>query len=187
MKRTILAFVGSSGCGKTMAVEMVKRMFNIPVVVSKTTRPMRDNEVNGVDHYFMNPFEYDRIDRNNPPLAYTYFGGCHYWVTWEDVCRLGSICSYVVDEDGLQDLLRAEYCNPDLLQVIPIRIHRKDELRAQVIPKERMARDEHRPDLRSSIYYAMIPNNRSVEEFQVLLAYLIDGILKDIYPPKTQE
>ena len=75
MKSTILAIVGPSGSGKTTLAEHLKDKLNIPVIVSYTTRPIRDGEIDGKDHHFVS-------EQDMPPhekmLAYTKFGGYHY-------------------------------------------------------------------------------------------------------------
>ena len=77
MKKTkIIAVVGPSGSGKTTAVEFASKALGIPVLVSYTTRPMREGEVNFKDHVFVTEKE---IPSQSKMLAFTRFGGYQYW------------------------------------------------------------------------------------------------------------
>lgn len=61
MKR-ILVLVGSSGSGKTtVANELEKRGFHR--LVTMTTRPMRDGEINHLHYHFVSEDEFWKIDR----------------------------------------------------------------------------------------------------------------------------
>ena len=72
MKSTIIAIVGNSGTGKTHLSQYLGTRLGIPVIVSHTTRPRRENEVHGKDYFF--------IDRRQIPpreemLTHTKYGG----------------------------------------------------------------------------------------------------------------
>lgn len=100
-KTRIIAVVGPSGSGKTTAVEFASRALNIPVVVSYTTRPMREGGVNGKDHFFVSEAE---MPKRCDMLAYTKFGGYDYWTEKQQIEGLESVF-YVIDEKGLDKLL----------------------------------------------------------------------------------
>ena len=95
-KPIIYAVVGASGCGKTTATKIMED-YGIPSLVSYTTRQIRADEVNGREHWFV-------TDNDIPPkkrmLAYTYFGGKHYWTTIDQIDSKSG-CTYVIDEIAL--------------------------------------------------------------------------------------
>lgn len=96
----IVAIVGPSGSGKTSLARFVGRALGLPVVCSYTTRPKRNGEINGEDHYFVND---EDMPSKEKMLAYTKFGGYHYWTLKSQV---DGTAIYVVDEEGLRMLNR---------------------------------------------------------------------------------
>ena len=97
--KTIVAIIGASGSGKTQLTLYAQR-FGYPVICSYTTRPMREGETNGVEHIFVAE---DNMPTKDKMLAYTFFGGYHYWAEKSQVDdNLPTI--YVIDEKGLVDL-----------------------------------------------------------------------------------
>lgn len=53
MKPTVIAIVGDSGTGKTHLSNYLKMRLGIPVIVSHTTRPRREDERHGRDYFFI--------------------------------------------------------------------------------------------------------------------------------------
>ena len=97
--KTIVAIVGASGSGKTQ-LSLYANKFGYPVICSYTTRPMREGETNGVEHIFVTE---DNMPTKDKMLAYTFFGGYHYWSEKSQVDNeLPTL--YVIDEKGLIDL-----------------------------------------------------------------------------------
>ena len=158
MKPIILAIVGPSGCGKTTMAEMLKQTMNIPVIVSYTTRPMRENEKDGVEHYFVTE---EQMPHKNQMLAYTKFGGYHYWAQLNQIPQTGA-CSYVIDERGLIKMMD-EFDNQ--YEIIPILIKRNAEKLKSSVDPDRLKRDVHRMTIEDAGYAAIIENNATLEEF----------------------
>lgn len=116
---TIIAFVGESGSGKTTIAQMLEKYNLFPSLVSYTTRPIRDNEINGVDHYFVSE---NIMPERDKMLAYTYFSGYHYWTELNDIKKCGSPIIYIIDEKGLIDLYQLE--KRQICKVIWVQIER---------------------------------------------------------------
>ena len=53
MRPIIIAIVGASGSGKTTLSKYLQRKYGIPAIVSTTTRPRREGEVEGEDYFFV--------------------------------------------------------------------------------------------------------------------------------------
>lgn len=67
----IIILVGESGTGKdTVLHELSKRSIDTHAFVSTTTRPMRENETDGVDYYFVNEAEFQQKIKNNDFVEY---------------------------------------------------------------------------------------------------------------------
>ena len=59
-----IALFGPPGAGKgTLVHELHRRIPNLWVSVSATTRPPRPNESDGVDYFFLTPIEFDARER----------------------------------------------------------------------------------------------------------------------------
>ncbi|MBS7376006.1 MAG: guanylate kinase, partial [Muribaculaceae bacterium] len=99
-KPLIYAVVGASGCGKNTATQIMEEL-GIPSLVSFTTRDMRPGEINGKEHWFVTENDIPPKDRM---LAYTYFGGKHYWTTIDQIPEKGG-CTYIIDEVALVEML----------------------------------------------------------------------------------
>ena len=96
MKR-LITITGPSGAGKDTVARMMSEMTDWPVLCSYTTRPMREGEEDGREHFFVEHFDvpFTKI------LAYTHYGGYDYWTSIDQV---KDTAIYVIDEVGLVEL-----------------------------------------------------------------------------------
>lgn len=81
--KTVLFFIGRSGSGKSTTEEVFVRArpTKFKKVVSLTTRPPRDSEVNGKDYHFVTDREFDVLDSKGEIIQYTEFAGYRYGST----------------------------------------------------------------------------------------------------------
>ena len=170
MRPIIIAIIGASGSGKTYAAKFLKNELNIPVIVSYTTRPIRSGEIEGEDHHFI-------TKKFKPPkkemLAFTRFGGYDYFALHSQVPQK-SLCSYVIDEDGLE-MLKQKYS--DRYSVIAIAIKcNPSALHQRGIEKERVLRDKARKNLPDHYFYSIIYNNGSLENFKASIIHEINKL-----------
>ena len=100
-KKTILCTVGRTGSGKNYISERLSTILDYPLVVSHTTRPKRDNETNGVEHWFDTKEEFDTLIQNNTMIAYTKIGEYEYCALLEDI---GDNAIYIIDPHGIEYL-----------------------------------------------------------------------------------
>lgn len=112
-KPLLLCVVGRSGSGKTSLVEYLANHADIPTVVSYTTRPMREGEQDGREHWFVGV---DRVPTDGM-VAYTKYGGHYYWT--EESQFKHSLMTYVIDEAGLA-FLREHYGDKFCIRTIYI-------------------------------------------------------------------
>lgn len=157
---TIVCVVGPSGCGKTTMARVVEGALDIPMLVSYTTRPKRDNEIDGIDHRFVTE---DQMPPREEMLAYTNFGGYHYWMPFSEIPYTGTgVCTYVIDEKGLQ-MLKENYSNQ--FNVKSILVKRNPELLIQQVGEERVKRDLGRITIPEEDYDYVITNNGRIDDF----------------------
>ena len=114
--KQFLLVVGESGAGKDTTVEKLKTVAHevagIPEIrpfVSFTTRPMRDGETNGVEHYFITDAEADYFltHCDNMVVAKTTIekeggsGGYRYFALVNEIFQGAN--TYVIDPNGIKD------------------------------------------------------------------------------------
>lgn len=158
MKQMIVCIVGPSGSGKTTLASIASKELNIPTLCSYTTRPKRENEINGVDHFFVSNEEMPTKDKM---LAYTKFGDYEYWSSIEQIPEDKPIL-YVIDEKGLM-MLMEEW--GDQYKIASLLIKRDKKLLIETVGEERVKRDHSRVKIDENSYDAVISNNGSLTEF----------------------
>lgn len=157
MKKTkIIAVVGPSGSGKTTAVEFASKALGIPVLVSYTTRPMREGEVNFKDHVFVTEKE---IPSQSKMLAFTRFGGYQYWTEKAQIEKYDKVF-YVIDEKGLSTLID-KY--EDRYEIIPILIECSSM--PWLDDDKRLNRDKDRISIAKETFEAVVANDGTIEKF----------------------
>ena len=73
------------------------------LVVSYTTRPIRENEIEGREHYFITDKEADKLLKENKVIAYTKIGETGYRYFTLENNLVNSNC-YIIDPTGIKDL-----------------------------------------------------------------------------------
>lgn len=124
-KKTIIAIIARSGAGKDYIAKRLSTILNYPLVVSHTTRPMRSNETNGVEHWFDSKEEFQNILDNQTVIAYTKIGEYEYCATLEDI---EDNCIYVIDPNGI-NYLKENFKNE--VNIVVVYIHCAKELRKE--------------------------------------------------------
>lgn len=70
MINRLIALTGKSASGKTTLAKMLTENFRYDKVITYTTRPMRDNETNGVDYFFVTEEEFYDMVQNDRFVEY---------------------------------------------------------------------------------------------------------------------
>lgn len=60
-KKKIICLIGPSGSGKTTLANAFVERYGGSVIISHTTRPIRDGEIDGVDYYFIDDTTYRNL------------------------------------------------------------------------------------------------------------------------------
>ena len=75
----VLVITGPSGVGKgTLIQELLRRLPELELSVSATTRPPRSGEVDGRDYHFLDPDEFERRARAGEFLEHAVYAGNRY-------------------------------------------------------------------------------------------------------------
>ena len=157
-KPLIYAVVGASGCGKNTATQIMEEI-GIPRLVAFTMLDMRPDETNGKEHWFVTDSDIPPKDRM---LAYTYFGGKHYWTTIDQIPAEGG-CTYIIDEVALVEMLEKFGKEIDFITVL---IKKDAHQIGQLVDAERMKRDEQRLKLDDDFYDIVITNNGTIADLR---------------------
>lgn len=103
-KKKIIILMGESGSGKDSIAKYLEEAMGIPPMVSYATRPMRECEEDGREHFFISQDEMDRIKKKECMLAWVKLGknGYEYCTTMS--CFTEPVMTYILDPDGLKNL-----------------------------------------------------------------------------------
>lgn len=113
---------GPSGVGKsTICGEVVKRLDNVCLSVSATTRPKSPGEVDGEDYWFLSESDFrERID-NDLLLEYAEVFGSLYGTPREkvdEVLRAGKTVILEIDVQGAKQV-KANFPNAVMIFILP--------------------------------------------------------------------
>lgn len=127
MNKVIIALVGKAGSGKdTIASILSKNRPEWNMIVSCTTRPMREGEQEGVNYHYLTNEEFAMKVLNGDMLEVTYFNNWHYGTaktSLKDGINLG-----VFNPEGF-DCLRETQLYDNEVTVIGFYIDCEDKLR----------------------------------------------------------
>lgn len=103
----IIAIIGKTATGKDTVARHLKKVYDIDQIVSYATRPKRETETEGVEHYFISKEEMSNIlAQHDKLLAYTKFPKTGY-----EYCasKIGldenKTYTYIINPDGVFWLL----------------------------------------------------------------------------------
>ena len=106
----IIAIIGEAGTGKDYFVNKLtkkyKKLFH--KIVSYTTRPRRDNEIEGQDYYFTTTEHFQEMIDNKQILEYTCFNDWYYGTHIDEFAK-NKINIGVFDPTGVRNLINAGY------------------------------------------------------------------------------
>lgn len=90
-KGFILVVSGPSGSGKSsISKEFLKDQANFDLSISHTTRPMRSNEINGRDYYFISKHSFTEMVERNEFIEWAEVFGNYYGTSKKEVERIVS-------------------------------------------------------------------------------------------------
>ncbi len=100
MDKLIFVILGKSGAGKTYLAKEISKYFNYTELVSSTSRPMREGEIEGVDYFFKTKEEMIKLQKENKFVESVCYNGWYYGVEKETIEKTNSNCVVVLDPKG---------------------------------------------------------------------------------------
>ena len=101
----VFCICGYSSSGKDSITNIVSKELNIPTLVSHTTRPMRDNEVNGETYHFISDTEFKANENNFLEQRHydTVYGTWRYGLHSSEIINK-PYSLFIVDRQGIEEL-----------------------------------------------------------------------------------
>ena len=99
----MIVLSGASASGKTEAAKMLMGKYGIQKAITTTTRPMRVNEVNGRDYFFVSKEQFEQLIKENKFVEHTVYNGNYYGSTKD---QIASDRVVVIDLEGLKSYSR---------------------------------------------------------------------------------
>ena len=137
MKNKIICIVGESGSGKNWVANHLEEEYNIPQLISRTTRPKRHPDEKG--YIFVSDKEFDRYQMDEM-VAFTIFGDHRYACLFKDIPDKVDIMSFICDENGLT-YLRQQHS--DYFDIFAFRLFAAEYKRLILVGEERIERDNN--------------------------------------------
>ena len=187
----LFVILGKSCSGKTTILNEVLSKLDIPVLLSQTTRPKRDNEIDGVDYNFVTMSEFDNDYKNENVLEYDVFRIDSIKQTWTYYTKKSDLLLdttsqiKIVSPTGLAQLMS----NKELKNnIVSIYIESSDKLRKKryltrcTSPdnmNDRFARDERAFQHLFTDYIILNDENMSINEASNQLINIIERELRN--------
>lgn len=125
-----------SGCGKDTVFKSLKGIRDDVVEsVSATTRAPREDEVDGVNYFFMSKDEFEDLINNDGLIEYANYGGNYYGTPVKgvnDAIKNDKICFLIIEVEGAKNVKRlypdalSVFLLPPSIEVLEYRLHKRN-------------------------------------------------------------
>jgi len=95
----MIILTGPSASGKTELAKILLQKYNIQKVVTHTTRPIRHNEIDGIDYHFVSEKMFVTLKKQDAFVETTLYNQYHYGTSFKE---LGDHKVVTVDPNGLK-------------------------------------------------------------------------------------
>ncbi|GEP74279.1 AAA family ATPase [Weissella thailandensis] len=151
MNRKVFVLTGNTGTGKTTVANYLNEFYEMPKVITHTTRPPREGEIDQIDYYF----ETEQSFENNHYLESVAYANYRYGSSYEGLERAwekSPLISIVLDTAGAKTY--SEKLG-DAAVVIFLTVTKTDELLGRLSKRgdnleetrRRMASEEYQRDV----------------------------------------
>lgn len=187
----LFVLVGKSASGKSTILNDVLSKLDIPVLLSNTTRPPRDNEIDGVDYNFVDMHTFDTDYKNENILEYDVFRLDSLKQTWvyytkkSDLLLPQTSQIKVVSPTGLAQLMSNKELKDNIVSIFidsPDKLRQKRYLSRSISPdsmSDRFERDEKAFQHLFTDYIILNDENTSIHEASNQLIDIIEKELKN--------
>ena len=187
----LFVLVGKSASGKSTILNDVLSKLDIPVLLSNTTRPPRDNEIDGVDYNFVDMHTFDTDYKNENILEYDVFRLDSLKQTWvyytkkSDLLLPQTSQIKVVSPTGLAQLMSNKELKDNIVSIFidcHDRLRQKRYLTRCISPdsmSDRFERDEKAFQHLFTDYIILNDENTSIHEASNQLIDIIEKELKN--------
>ena len=187
----LFCILGKSASGKTTILNEVLSKLDIPVLLSCTTRPPRNDESNGVDYNFVTFTAFDEDYKNENILEYDVFRIDSIKETWvyytkkSDLLLPTTSQIKIVSPTGLSQLMSNKELRDNIVSIYidaPDRLRKKRYLTREVSPdnmNDRFTRDERNFQHLFTDYIILNDENMSINEASNQLIDIIERELRN--------
>ena len=187
----LFVILGKSCSGKTTILNEVLSKLDIPVLLSQTTRPKRDNEIDGVDYNFVTMSEFDNDYKNENVLEYDVFRIDSIKQTWTYYTKKSDLSLdttsqiKIVSPTGLAQLMSNKELKNNIVSIYiesSDRLRKKRYLTRSISPdsmNDRFARDEKAFQHLFTDYIIINDENMSINEASNQLINIIERELRN--------
>ena len=108
----IFVISGPSGVGKSTIIKNLERQDELYFSISYTTRPIRIDESEGIDYYYISENQFNEMIDQEKFVEYEEYGGYMYGTARSELSKLSSYSALVLDLEvnGATNILK-EYAN----------------------------------------------------------------------------
>lgn len=175
--KKIICIVGPSGSGKTTIANVLKREFDIPELVSHTTRERRVGETDGESYHFVTSDVFNTIDM----VEKSIYAGNHYGLSKEEISKKLEVEDVVVLVTDIHGMLQVKSTYPDIAHSLFL------EVTLEEMKERMMARGDKPENIELRLIKAINDNeleNGKLCDFTVrndILIVAIENILQFIF------
>jgi len=117
----LLTLTGPSCSGKTTLLNELVANHGFTGLTSHTTRPPREGEIDGVDYYFVDEHQFQKLKMRNELIENVNFNGYHYGVSVKEVTNAiknGKPPVLIVEPNGLTQII--EYSKNNNIELLKV-------------------------------------------------------------------
>ena len=186
----LFVLVGKSACGKSTILHEVLSKLDIPVLISQTTRPPRNGEIDGKEYKFVDMHTFDSDYKNEDVLEYDCYRIDSIKQTWiyyskkSDLLLPNTSQITILSPTGLAQLMSNKELKNNIVSIYidsPDKLRQKRYLTRAISPdnmNDRFERDEKAFQHLFTDYIILNNENMSINEASNQLINIIEKELR---------